>query len=146
MQSNISSILATILKVLFIGSIIFVILSFAARTSNIGYTSKYTVMSVSTFSFGRTHQFAYRDMIYLQIAYNPILFPITCLSGNGNFSGPTIVLHNPEEDAGDVGARIRVAEEAVRNMPYLLTISLLAGLVIEESIFHLRKRMQSKEV
>lgn len=141
-----SSLLKPILKVLIIGVVIFFILNLSARTSGIGYTSTFESVSTETFSFGRTHSIGYHSSVYLEVFYNPVLFPISHLLGYGRYSGITWVVHYPEEDMGQIAALIRVREEVSRNIPYLLTVSFAVALVLEESIFHLMKLSRKRNV
>lgn len=141
MQSKTISTFKTVLIVFLISVCVFGIVNMAARTPGIGYTAKCEQAAPpEIFSFGRTHTFGYQELVYLNISYNPILFPISYLSGSGSFSGLTMVLHYPEEKAETIAALIRVQEEIERNIVYLIAISFLIGIIVEETAFHLKNK------
>jgi hypothetical protein len=141
MQNRKISALKTILVVLLVSVCVFGIMNMAARTPGIGYTAKCEQVSPpEVFSFGRTHTFGYREVVYLEISYNPTLFPISYLSGSGSYSGLTMVLHYPEEKAENIAALIRVQEEVGRNLVYLIAVSFLIGVILEETVFQLKRR------
>ncbi|MEM3699751.1 MAG: hypothetical protein QXL57_02645 [Candidatus Bathyarchaeia archaeon] len=141
MQSKKLSTFKTVLIVFLVSVCVFGIMNMAARTPGIGYTAKCEQMAPpEVFSFGRTHTFGYQELVYLNISYNPIFFPISYLSGSGSFSGLTIVLHYPEEKVETIAALMRVQEEIGRNLVYLITISFLIGIIIEETAFHLKSK------
>ena len=135
-----SSFLWMLLRVFAIGVVIFLILNLVGRTSGIGYTATYETISGEVFGYGRGEpKIAGLCILHLEVSYNPLLFPLSHLSGNGRYSGETWVLSYPGEDMGEIAAMIRVSQEITRNLPYFLAISLAVGLVLEELMFGLSK-------
>jgi len=148
-KSSLWSLGRIFLRVCAFGVVIFIILNLAARTSGVGYTTQYRLVSGEALVYGKSGgpRTAEMNVISLEIYYNPLLFPMSHLSGNGKYSGITWTLQYPEENVEEVAALIRVFRELPINLPYLFTVSFVSGLILEELAFHLSKgRLERKGV
>lgn len=142
-----SSTLKPILKISAVAIVLFIILNLAARTLGVGYTASYSFMSSEAFSYGRGDSATGLDFVIdLDISFNPLLFPFSYLSGYGIYSGPTRVLCYQEENLLEIATLIRVVPETMRNIPYFLAVSFLAGLLVEELTFHVSRLQRERRL
>lgn len=119
------------LKVLFVWLILLFVFNMLSRTYGIGYTASLVVTDSGILSYGRSGRFAYWSAGYLYITYNPVLFPVSYICGDGQYYGEVRVIYYPEDNLVEVAALTKIPEEVWRNLPYLFVLSFALALVLE---------------
>jgi len=127
------------LRVLFVWMILLFVFNMLSRTYGIGYTASLIVTDSGMLSYGRSGRFACWSAGYLYITYNPVLFPVSHILGDGQYYGEFRVVHYPEDNLVEVAALTIIREEIWRNLPYFFVLSFVLALVLEKLLSFIRR-------